>query len=124
MSLASRGSVLGKAVLGLGLVFFCVLGLEPCVLDSSSDNYNVFKVGKLSDNGRSKVQSITILLSHKSSVYFLTELLQSKTVVKGKINLYSVVEMNLESITTVHAIYMFLSPCNKIYLVRMRLDST
>ena len=36
LSLASRGSVLGKAVLGLG--FFCVLGLglEPCVLDSNS----------------------------------------------------------------------------------------
>ena len=33
MSLASRGSVLGKAVLGLGLGFFCVLGLglERCV---------------------------------------------------------------------------------------------
>ena len=34
LSLASRVSVLGKAVLGLG--FFCVLGLEPCVLDSTS----------------------------------------------------------------------------------------
>ena len=34
LSLASRGSVLGKAVLGLG--FFCVLGLKPCVLDSTS----------------------------------------------------------------------------------------
>ena len=32
--LASRGSVLGRAVLGLG--FFCVLGLQPCVLDSTS----------------------------------------------------------------------------------------
>ena len=43
LSLASRVSVLGKAVLGLG--FFCVLGLglEPCVLDSTSndDNENV-----------------------------------------------------------------------------------
>ena len=29
-------SVFGKAVLGLG--FFCVLGLEPCVLDSTSGN--------------------------------------------------------------------------------------
>ena len=37
LSLASRVSVLGKAVLGLGLGFFCVLGLEPCVLDSNSD---------------------------------------------------------------------------------------
>ena len=51
LSLASRVSVLGKAVLGLGLGFFlcpwpwswprifCVLGLglEPCVLDSTSD---------------------------------------------------------------------------------------
>ena len=39
LSLASRGSVLGRAVLGLGLGFFCVLGLglEPCVLDSTSD---------------------------------------------------------------------------------------
>ena len=38
LSLASRVSVLGKAVLGLGLGFFCVLGLglEPCVLDSTS----------------------------------------------------------------------------------------
>ena len=38
LSLASRVSVLGKAVLGLGLEFFCVLGLglEPCVLDSTS----------------------------------------------------------------------------------------
>ena len=39
LSLASRGSVLGKAVLGLGLEFFCVLGLEPCVLDSTSVKY-------------------------------------------------------------------------------------
>ena len=38
LSLASRGPVLGKAVLGLDLGFFCVLGLglEPCVLDSTS----------------------------------------------------------------------------------------
>ena len=38
LSLASRVSVLGKAVLGLG--FFCVLGLglESCVLDSTSAN--------------------------------------------------------------------------------------
>ena len=36
LSLASRVSVLGKAVLGLGLGFFCVLGLESCVLDSTS----------------------------------------------------------------------------------------
>ena len=42
LSLASRVSVLGKAVLGLGLGlgFFCVLGFgpgfEPCVLDSTS----------------------------------------------------------------------------------------
>ena len=34
VSLASTASVLGKAVLGLG--FFCVLGLKPCVLDSTS----------------------------------------------------------------------------------------
>ena len=41
LALASRVSVLGKAVLGLGLVFFCVLGLglEPCVLDSTSAGY-------------------------------------------------------------------------------------
>ena len=39
LSLASRVSVLGKAVLGLGLGFFCVLGLEPCVLDSTSAKY-------------------------------------------------------------------------------------
>ena len=36
LPLALRVSVLGKAVLGLGLGFFCVLGLEPCVLDSTS----------------------------------------------------------------------------------------
>ena len=42
LSLASRVSVLGKAVLGLGLGFFCVLGLglEPCVLDSTSGKYD------------------------------------------------------------------------------------
>ena len=44
LSLASRVSVLGKAVLGLG--FFCVLGLglglEPCVLDSTSGNLHFF----------------------------------------------------------------------------------
>ena len=41
LSLALRVSVLGKAVLGLGLGFFCVLGfgLEPCVLDSTSVRY-------------------------------------------------------------------------------------
>ena len=37
LALASRGSVLGRCVVGLGLEFFCVLGLglEPCVLDST-----------------------------------------------------------------------------------------
>ena len=42
LSLASRVSVLGKAVLGLGLGFFlCLgLGLEPCVLDSTSVKYS------------------------------------------------------------------------------------
>ena len=35
LSLASRRSVLGRAVPGLG--FFCALGLEPCVLDFTSD---------------------------------------------------------------------------------------
>ena len=42
--LASRVSVLGKAVLGLG--FFCVLGLglEPCVLDSTSGNYRPISI--------------------------------------------------------------------------------
>ena len=41
LSLASRGFVLGRAVLGLGFGFFCVLGLglEPCVLDSTSVIY-------------------------------------------------------------------------------------
>ena len=35
LALAPRGSVLGRAVRGLGLGFFCAfgLGLEPCVLD-------------------------------------------------------------------------------------------
>ena len=41
LALVSRVSVLENAVLGLGLGFFCVfglgLGLEPCVLDSTSD---------------------------------------------------------------------------------------
>ena len=43
LSLASRVSVLGRAVVGLGLGFFCVLGLglEPCVLDSTSVIYQV-----------------------------------------------------------------------------------
>ena len=39
LPLASRGSVLGRAVLGLGLGFFVSLALsdlEPCVLDSTS----------------------------------------------------------------------------------------
>ena len=36
LSLASKGSVLGEAVLGVGLGFFCVVGLEPGVLDSTS----------------------------------------------------------------------------------------
>ena len=38
MALVSTVSVLGRAVLGLGLGFFCVLGLglEPNVLDSTS----------------------------------------------------------------------------------------
>ena len=37
LSLASRGSVFGKAVLGLGFFFFVLcLGFEPCVLDSTS----------------------------------------------------------------------------------------
>ena len=43
LSLASRGSVLEKPVLGLASDFFCVLGLglglEPCVLDSTSGTY-------------------------------------------------------------------------------------
>ena len=44
LSLASRGSVLGKAVLGLGLGFFLCpwprifLCPWPCVLDSTSDH--------------------------------------------------------------------------------------
>ena len=47
LSLASRVSVLGKAVLGLG--FFCVLGLglEPCVLDSTSGILYLLPVLKL-----------------------------------------------------------------------------
>ena len=40
LSLAWRRPVLGRAVLGLGLGFFCVLGLEPCVLDSTSGDYD------------------------------------------------------------------------------------
>ena len=48
LSLASRVSVLGKAVLGLGLGFFCVLSLglalEPCVLDFTSGPYKFFCV--------------------------------------------------------------------------------
>ena len=50
LSLVSRVSVLGKAVLGLG--FFCVLGLEPCVLDSTSAyNISKFQVSSLSGFG-------------------------------------------------------------------------
>ena len=41
LSLASRGSVHEKTVLGLGI--FCGLGLGPCVLDSTSANL-FFKV--------------------------------------------------------------------------------
>ena len=38
LSLTTIGlSVLGRAVLGLGLGFFCVLDLEPWVLDSTSE---------------------------------------------------------------------------------------
>ena len=39
VSLASRRSVFGRAVIGLDLGLFCVLGLglKPCVLDSTSD---------------------------------------------------------------------------------------
>ena len=42
LSLVSRGCVLEKSVLGLGLGlgFFCVLGLVPCVLDSTSMIYH------------------------------------------------------------------------------------
>ena len=42
LSLVSRGCVLEKPVLGLGfgLGFFCVLGLVPCVLDSTSMIYH------------------------------------------------------------------------------------
>ena len=36
--LASRGSVLGRCVLGFGF-FLCVLGLESCVLDSTSGDF-------------------------------------------------------------------------------------
>ena len=39
LSLASRGSVLGKAVLGLGFFGVLRLGLEPCVFDSTSAYY-------------------------------------------------------------------------------------
>ena len=42
LSLASSVSVLGRAVLGLGFEFFffvLCLGLEPCVLDSTSGRY-------------------------------------------------------------------------------------
>ena len=40
LSLALSGSVLRRAALGLG--FFCVLGLEPCVLDSTSGKLQVY----------------------------------------------------------------------------------
>ena len=54
LSLASRGSVLGKAVLGFGLgFFFCVLGLglEPCVLDSTSAVQHKIVLAKLNQYG-------------------------------------------------------------------------
>ena len=38
LSLALRVSVLGRTDLGLGLGVFCILGLEPCVFDSTSGN--------------------------------------------------------------------------------------
>ena len=48
LSLASKRSALGGAALGHG--FFCVLGLEPCVLDSTSaKNISAWKL-KLSAN--------------------------------------------------------------------------
>ena len=55
LALASRVSVLGKAV--LGLVFFCVLGLglEPCVLDSTS--VKIFKANATSQ----KIQLLRFL---------------------------------------------------------------
>ena len=55
LSLASRVSALGKAVLGLRLGFFCVLGLglEPCVLDSTSANMVFF----FSENKRTHQQA-------------------------------------------------------------------
>ena len=37
LSLASRGSVLAKLVLGLGVGLFCALGLEPSVVYPTSD---------------------------------------------------------------------------------------
>ena len=60
LSLASRVFVLEKAVLGLGLGFFCVLGLglEPCVLDSTSAVYKSYSM--------IRVKVIKIMLSFVS----------------------------------------------------------
>ena len=57
-SLASRVSVLEKAVLGLASDFFCVLGLEPCVLDSTSV---VNKLSRFFANQALRHQSIQFL---------------------------------------------------------------
>ena len=64
--LASRGSALGRAALGLG--FFCVvgLGLEPCVLDSTSDNYSSVFTLFFSSNA---LHLITERLSKRNSRY-------------------------------------------------------
>ena len=60
LSLASKGSVIGKSVLGLG--FFCVLGLciEPCVLDSTSTLSTNYFPSFASDNRWQKVLGIQL----------------------------------------------------------------
>ena len=58
-TLASRGSVLGRAVLGLGFFRFLGLGLEPCVLDSTFgiDARQFYRTGQLVERLRVRLRS-------------------------------------------------------------------
>ena len=80
LSLASRGSVLGRAVVGLGLGFFCVLGLglglEPCVLDSTqARSQDLKKGGGFFDRVKQlKATLIRILIAFESDSNGLSEI--------------------------------------------------
>ena len=66
LSLASRVSVLEKAVLGLG--FFCVLGLglEPCVLDSTSAFYRENRNDRSSNRLQSRDIRVAVIVARKN----------------------------------------------------------